>query len=172
MWKTRCNHRHRRDKGQASISEQVAIQRELEELYKLEDKVLPCDTQAFTIPLSEHKERAPWKIKRWILRWKEVLKQSTVVAEETAAAGTKKIYSYFLDAQQSYFVRKPKTKFRRPRRKRTVRHTKVVPITSKFQRVATKSSTSRAPVADTRKIPSQLTLAAFFPRDRFPDHPS
>ena len=99
------------------------------------------------------------------------MKLSAKVAEEAASASTKKIYSYFLDASQSYFVHKPKMKLGRKQRRSTARRSKVAPITSKFPRLAKKTSTSKAPAIATRKIPSQRILADFFPRDRFTDHP-
>ena len=46
-----------------SIAERAEVIRELEELHGMAEEVLPSDQHAFHIPLEEHRERQPWKIK-------------------------------------------------------------------------------------------------------------
>lgn len=105
----RCSHRRRRGRGQQPMAELVQLGRELEGLHSLEEKALACGKHAFRIPLQEHKRRPPWKIKRWILRWGDALRQSAKAAGERPAAGSRRTHSYFLGASRACFAHKCRT---------------------------------------------------------------
>ena len=173
MWKERCNHRHRRDHNHQSLAEKAQLARELEALYNLEQKVLPCGKHALLIPLSEHKERSPWKIKRWALRWSDALKQSAKAAEEKEAPGPRRIYSYFLDASKLRFAQQPKVKCRKKPRAKPRSRMRVAPTTARLNSAGIKRSASQAAPATRRLVARpQALLAGCFPRGLFPGHPS
>ena len=144
-----------------------------EQLYALEDKVLACDKHAFRIPLAIHREQEPWKLRRWISRWRDVLKESAKASEEQAAPSSRKICACMLGSAGIPCQRPPATRCeRKPRRQQHQSH-RTVPITEKFRRASKRKPASAAPAAVATSGAAQQPLEAFFlPPGRIPPGPS
>ena len=91
MWTERNKHRHDKHKPSPMQADYIEMEREMKQIWNYKGKILETDERFFPADLDSHLENSVSYLRKWLRRWKPVIKESYRKATTIDKSQTKMI---------------------------------------------------------------------------------